>query len=306
MEPCNQWENKTSKQVREEFKAIKLEYQNIKVDIKPGNYTCCLFLPNSDIAFANHMDDVVLIYKIDGTLSASISIETPFAITSIDDETIAVTGGNTRLISIISLSSNSVVKTIKTEETGCWGITYYDGFLYFVVEWKCIFTLNLSNDNQKRLNYLNDKHYNSHCRSHLTSFGNRLCYTSNENADVVVLKINPDKESAEKVYQVYEPDVINDQGQCTMDEDRHVYVVSPELRQVILVSAQAGYTCSYDNCRKLLGKDDGLIYPSAIDYDRKTKRFMIVNLLSDDDGPLSPYFMIFKKAKPENQADQKS
>ncbi|CAC5417851.1 unnamed protein product [Mytilus coruscus] len=260
MEPCNQWENKTSKQVREEFKAIKLEYQNIKVDIRPGNYTSCLFLPSSDIAFANHLDDVVLIYKIDGTLSASISIETPFAITSIDDESIAVTGGNTRLISIISLSSNSVVKTIKTEETG----------------------------------------------SHLTSFGNRLCYTSNENADVVVLKINPDKESAEKVYQLYEPDVINDQGQCTMDEDRHVYVVSPELRQVILVSAQAGYTCSYDNCRKLLGKDDGLIYPSAIDYDRKTKRFMIVNLLSDDDGPLSPYFMIFKKAKPENQADQKS
>lgn len=126
-----------------------------------------------------------------------------------------------------------------------------------------------------------------------------------ENADVLVLKINPGKESAEKVYQIYEPDVIKDQVQCTMDEDGHVYVVSPELRQVILVSAQACYTCSYDNCRKLLGKDDGLNYPSAIDYDRKNKRFMIVNLLSDDDE-LSPYFMIFKKAKPENLADQKA
>ncbi|CAG2188930.1 unnamed protein product [Mytilus edulis] len=231
---------KTSKEIREEFKSIKLEYQNIKVDIKPGNYTCCLFLPNSDIAFANHMDDVV--------------IETPFAITSIDDETIAVTGGTTSLISVISLSTNSVVRTIKTEETVCWGITYYDGFLYFVVEWKCIFALNLSNVNQKMLIYLNGKHYNSHCKSHLTSFCNRLCYTSNENADVLVLKINPDKESAEKVYQIYEPDVIKDQGQCIMDEDGHVYVVNTELRQVILVSAQACYTCSYDNCRKLLGK----------------------------------------------------
>ncbi|CAG2251486.1 unnamed protein product [Mytilus edulis] len=260
MEPCNQWENKTGKEIREEFKSIKLEYQNIKVDIKPGNYTCCLFLPNFNIAFANHMDNVVVIYKIDGTLSASISIETPFAITSIDDETIAVTGGSTCLISIISLSTNSVVRTIKTKETVCWGITYYDGFLYFVVEWKCIFALNLSND-------------------------------------VLVLKLNPDKESAEKVYQIYEPDVIKDQGQCTMDEDGHVYVVNTELRQVILVSAQACYTCSHDNCRNLLGKDDGLNYPSAIDYKRKNKRFMIVNLLSDDDE-LSPYFMIFKKAKP--------
>ncbi|CAG2251485.1 PK [Mytilus edulis] len=133
---------KTSKEIREEFKSIKLEYQNIKVDIKPGNYTCCLFLPNSDIAFANHMDDVVVTYKIDGTLSAN----------------------------------------------------------------------------------------------------------------VLVLKINPDKESAEKVYQIYETDVIKDQGQCTMDEDGHVSVVSTELRQVIVVSAKACYTCSYDNCRKLLGK----------------------------------------------------
>lgn len=305
MEPCNQWENKTGKEIREEFKSIKLEYQNIKVDIKPGNYTCCLFLPNSNIAFANHMDDIVVIYKIDGFLIASISIETPFAITSIANETIAVTGGSTRLISIISLSTNSVVRTIKTEETVCWGITYYDGFLYFVVEWKCIFALNLLNGNQKMLNYLNGKHYKSHCKSHLTSFGNKLCYTSNENADVLVLKLNPDKESVEKLYQIYEPDVIKDQGQCTMDEDGHVYVVNTELRQVILVSAQACYTCSYDNCRKLLGKDDGLIYPSAIDYDRKTKRFMIVNLSSDDDE-LKPYFMIFKKAKPANQADQKS
>lgn len=70
-----------------------------------------------------------------------------------------------------------------------------------------------------------------------------------------------------------------------MDEDGHVYDIS---------IAQACNTCSFDNCRKLIGKDDGLIYQSAIDYDRK--RFMIVNLLSDDDE-LSPYFTIFKKAK---------
>lgn len=113
MDSCNQWTNKTDKQIRDEFQAINLEYQNIKTDLKPGYYHCCLFLPNLNIAFANYHEDAVLIYKIDGNCIGSISTESPFSITSIDDKTIAVTGGTSCVISFINVSSNSVVKLSK-------------------------------------------------------------------------------------------------------------------------------------------------------------------------------------------------
>lgn len=35
MDSCNQWTNKTDKQIRDEFQAINLEYQNMKTDLKP-------------------------------------------------------------------------------------------------------------------------------------------------------------------------------------------------------------------------------------------------------------------------------
>lgn len=304
MDSCNQWTNKTDKQIRDEFQAINLEYQNIKTDLKPGYYHCCLFLPNLNIAFANYHEDAVLIYKIDGNCIGSISTESPFSITSIDDKTIAVTGGTSCVISFINVSSNSVVKTIKTEYA-CWGITYFDGFLYYVEESKCIMTLNLSNDKQNILK-ITETMYGSHHMCNLTSNENRLCYTFKESSTVYVFTINPDRESAKYEYRMHDPEVLKEMGQCTMDEDRHIYIISQELCQLVAVSA--GYfslhPISSYNYRRLLSEDDGLFFPNAIDYNRKTNQFLVVNSMTSYDEPC-PNFMIFKNRKGESEDDQK-
>lgn len=127
---------------------VSLELKR-KFDIKrPGTpISGCILLPDGRIIIADYYESGKLMeYDSDGKHIRDIPVyDSPFDLTAIDTDRIAVTYGFSKYLEIISTKTNSNRKVIGCSNH-CWGISYQDEKLYVVVYLQGILVIDLNGE----------------------------------------------------------------------------------------------------------------------------------------------------------------
>ncbi|CAG2194434.1 unnamed protein product [Mytilus edulis] len=169
---------------------LKLQKINLKLVV-----TGCIMLTNGDVIIADHWTiHIVLISHESGSNHNYINIRgRPYDLTMIDPDHIAITYGSTgsNIVNVIKLSTGVTVKKIPTKQfakkdsvtQSCFGISYWDGKLYVMVEMIGIVVLDTSG---KALNTLS---IDTEKGRKIVVFKDRIYYTNRKKNTVHCLNL---------------------------------------------------------------------------------------------------------------------
>ncbi|CAG2229160.1 unnamed protein product [Mytilus edulis] len=116
---------------------VRLQLKNkfeVKKEGKPMWFSGCTVLPSGNLLIADYFARGVLMdYSENGKHIRDISCSSsPFDLTVIDNDRIAVTYGNEKYIEILNIENNIVERKVKFEKD-CYGISYQDSQLYIII-----------------------------------------------------------------------------------------------------------------------------------------------------------------------------
>ncbi|XP_071146311.1 uncharacterized protein [Mytilus edulis] len=243
--------------------AIKLKLVNtIKLD---ACVTGCCFLPGGKIVLCDRSEEnLVQILNQYGKFIFEVSITPYFAfdVTSIDDKTVAVSSDNPnrKRINIIDVETKTR-RSIATADK-CYGITHKDGSLIVCVQGKGLQTVK-THSKESTTGVPCDL---GSC-SYITSWDNKIYYTNNKNHTVTCC------DTADNIIWTFQDEnVLMDPRGIAVDNAGNVYIVSSSQNKLIVLSADG------QQSKQLWSKDDGLVEPYAVAYDKIKSRTCVFNL----------------------------
>ncbi|CAC5389421.1 unnamed protein product [Mytilus coruscus] len=232
-----------------------------KVDIKKEQMyiTGCAILPNEHLLFANYFSTELLEYSKDGNFIGSIQVSaTPFAITVLDSDRIAITYGDKGFFEIFNYRTSWVEKKI---ETGghCWGLSQSNGKIYVKLDQVGVFDIKgkkLCTVPAAGNFYISASKHNLFCSSY--SNGNVYCYDM----------------KGQEVWNFHD-DSLRHPYSVANDRNGNVFVVGCVSRNLIIIQHD-GKTyknlLNFENCSN----------PSAVYYHMDKNTLLICDEKGDD------------------------
>lgn len=229
------------------------------------NVAGCCFLPDGKLVLCDRSrNDSVKILHTHGELmfETSISPSYAFDVTYIDDKTVAVSSDNTykKQINIIDVETKAR-RSIPTADK-CYGITHKDGSLFVCVEGKGVQTVNIHSWERTTIVPCDLSSW-----SYIVYSDNKLYYTNSEKHTVVCCDME-----GNTIWTFKDENIVKEHRGIGVDNAGNVYTVSSSQGKLIVLSKDGKLS------RQLLSKDDGLVEPSAIAYDKIKNRLCVVNL----------------------------
>jgi hypothetical protein len=230
-----------------------------------NNIRGCTITPNGKFIFADYDKKGLHILNEDLT-SDNLDVELPtisnaYDVTCIDDTRLAISNGMFQQINIIHIASKKI-ETIINTSSWCYGITYNEGSLLFCEKSKGISRVQLSDNSisllLKQERFLDD--------AYVITSGDNIYHTNNTTNTVSCHKINGDK-----LWDFQDVAIIRDPRGVAVDRDLNVYVASKGNDSVVVISPDG------QRCRTVLGKSDGMHYPTAICFDKVKNNLVVCN-----------------------------
>ncbi|CAC5385049.1 unnamed protein product [Mytilus coruscus] len=172
----------------------------------------------------------------------------PFYITEIDSDTVAISSD--RIILLNSISTGNVTSTIKTSHSGL-GISYDDNNLYVLIKRNRIHGMDLAGKVIRHIQLPSDS------ISNITVHRNRLVCINNTSVYCCLLN--------GKLMWKFENDKYKSFRRVTTDNERNVYVTDFNTNTTVVVSDDG------EHHREILTESDGMKYPFGIHFDKKRK-----------------------------------
>ena len=244
-------------------------------NIPKGKYNIeirgCIVCPNGKMIFVDIKNSRLVILNDDGTLDKVItcSLGYLFDVTCLDDTTVAVSTSNG--IEIIDVESTKTERHIKTSKP-CNGITHHNGVLVWSEHQRGIQMMKLSDDRVTTF----VKQSNLPYGSYITTCGDKIYQTNGDTSTVTCYTIK-----GEKLWEYKDVSVLKDPQGVTVDNNSNVYVTSYSSNKVVVLEPDGRQG------RQLTSRDDGLISPTGIYFEKSKNSLLIVNI----NGPAFLYEM---------------
>ncbi|XP_063427219.1 uncharacterized protein LOC134710753 [Mytilus trossulus] len=216
----------------------------------------CDMLPNGNLLIADYYGKSGLReYSEDGKHIHDIACSySPFDLTIIDTDRIAVTYGNGQYIEILDMKYNSVERKVKFKDD-CYGISYQDNKLFIIIGG--IVITDIRGVILKTLNI--------GCGLYLETTKDRIYHTSNFSATVNCISM-----TGEKIWEHTKESPVDLSG-ITVDDYQNVFVTDKATNTIIAIQ--------YDgrSSKKIASKTDGLSKPNALHYNKDKKVLLLCN-----------------------------
>lgn len=237
-----------------------------KFDIEEGyqnrSIRGCTFMPNGKFVFTDRNSQALIIHYNDGSFQYSIEGHgRVFDVAAIDNTYVAVTSGSEAVVYLYNIESQEVVKTTKTNGP-CYGITFKSGVLFYCVEGKGIETITLS-DNTISEFYKEALPWGTY----ITTVDDKICFVNHE-IDIIKLLDSSSKDCWTFNYKHF----LRDPRGVTSDNHGNIYLIGHTTNNVVSIS-----TIDNVECNQILSMEDGLLNPTAIDFDARRNSLMVVS-----------------------------
>ncbi|XP_071144749.1 E3 ubiquitin-protein ligase TRIM71-like [Mytilus edulis] len=240
---------------------IKLTLVNtIKLDACVSG---CCFLPNGNIVICDrsYRNDGVKILNPNGDLLSKFPLPQHLAldVTCINDSNVAVSSDMNKQIYIINIDTKAI-NFIHTKEA-CHGIIHKDGSLMVCVKGKGVQNVNIQNWKNTSIVPCDLGVW-----SYIATSENKLYYTNNKNHSVTCCDME-----GNIIWTFKDENVLQDPRGIAVDNTGNVYTVNYSQHTLIVLSVDGQHN------RQLLSKENGLLNPFAVAYDKIQNRICVVN-----------------------------
>ncbi|XP_071160567.1 tripartite motif-containing protein 2-like [Mytilus edulis] len=218
----------------------------------------CTMLRNGSVLIADYKGDNNLMeYNEEGKHIRTIKLSgSPFDISVIDSDRIAITYGSlSQYIEICNIKNNTIEKRAKLKSK-CYGISYKNNNLFVVIEDGIVITNMLG----KVLSKLDVE-----CGLYLETAVDRIYFTVERNQTVNCISM-----TGEEIWVHKEESLVGPKG-ITVDNHQNVYVV--DIKSKILVVIQHDGSSS----KTILTKADGLDQPQTLHYSKEKNVLLLCN-----------------------------
>lgn len=239
-----------------------------------GKFYGCCSLQSGLLVLPDYDKENVKILSKDGNLKSVVKFnELVYDATNIDQNHVAVSCLKSKSIAIVDLTANKVSKVLPIYHQAS-GITHTCGNIIFCVENRGLLKLNIKNGNVDEI--FKDENVTLH--SHVALKNHRICYTSFNTSDEVTVLDSEYK----IIFRFKEETLLKWPCGVTIDDNRNVLVLGYSSHNLVMISPEG------TTSKQLLSLDDGLMGPTALDYDSKAKQLILVNF----DGNVLKYSLM--------------
>jgi hypothetical protein len=224
---------------------------------------CCVTTKGL-MLFTSHGDDQLIIVHGDGSIN-KVAVKHSFDVVCIDDNTAAVTSGDSPLatgIHIVNIAGLSITPFVRLPGRP-YGITFYNDSLICCVENKNLLVLSCSAD--FRISTIPNTATPTY--SYVVAFAEKVIYT-----DRTANTINCCLFNGTPVWKFKNEDVLVLPSGITVDENGNLYVVGERTSKTVVISADGQYQ------KQILTSQDGLNEPSAVCFDEPRKHMLVANV----------------------------
>ncbi|XP_052105734.1 uncharacterized protein LOC127738490 [Mytilus californianus] len=218
----------------------------------------CTMLTNGNLLIADYKGERVLMeYSEDGKHIRNIPCSgSPFDVTVIDSDRIAVTYGSfSKYIEIFNIKNNNVEKRAKLKSQ-CYGISYKNNKLFVIIEDGIVVTNMLG----KVLSKLDVE-----CGLYLETTMDRIYFTIEKDHTVNCISM-----TGEELWVRKEESLVGPKG-ITVDDHQNVYVVDIKSNMLVVIQHDGS------SSKTVLTKADGLDQPQTLHYNRDKKVLLLCN-----------------------------
>ncbi|CAC5404801.1 unnamed protein product [Mytilus coruscus] len=237
--------NNVSLRLKRKFKVKKYGYGM--------HLTGCAMLQNGNLLIIDNTGMYAIMeYSEEGKHIRDIPCsESPFDLTVIDNDRIAVTFGNVsaHYINILNIKNKTIEKKVELK-SNCYGILNQDNKLFVIIE-DGIIIIDIAG---KVLNKLNVE-----CDLYLGTSIDRIYFSVTKDQTVHCISM-----AGEKIWVHKEESFIHPMS-ITVDDDQNVFIVDYESNSLIVIQHDG------KSSRTLLNETDGLVNPFSLHYNKDKK-----------------------------------
>lgn len=184
-----------------------------------------------------------------------------FDVACMDNNTVAVTSGyNSKKINIVDIENKTITQSISTEFR-CYGITYSEGFLYYCVDGKGIFMINLQDSSVKHIMKCDLSTW-----SYVSSFNDKLYYAQINENTVTCCDFD-----GKPNWTFQNDSILVKPGGLTIDNDGNIYIISRQHNSVVVISPDG------QQSRTLISGQSELKTPTSLKFDKDSNHLLITN-----------------------------
>ncbi|CAG2198915.1 unnamed protein product [Mytilus edulis] len=219
------------------------------------------FCQNGDMVFAEYFEgNRLLIMNSMGNLRREISLPSihPYDVTSIDDNTVAVTTWYQNGIHVVDINSGTITAHISGDF--CGGITRRGNTLICGVRSNELKAVDLRDNAVSAL--IPEVPIN--CQTYVTTTSDKIFVTHHANNTVTCYRMNGDKE-----WQYVDQSMVNVPLGITVDKYENVYVISNGNNSVVLITSDGKHA------RKILEEKDGIVCPYCVHFDPNQNNLLV-------------------------------
>ncbi|CAG2216415.1 unnamed protein product [Mytilus edulis] len=225
------------------------------------NYGCCI-LPDGRMAFTFYFKQTVKVFSDKGLQDFEVKLPIfPFDIVYISkDNTLAVTTGRSKCITIIDVERKQIKKTISLDSSS-YGIALKDNRLIYYVGNKGIRMINLNDESTSDI--VRDKMLTG-CSS--ATFKDKLYHTNSGKNTVTCYNLQ-----GQLQWKFQNEGVLQKPQGIDVDNDGNVYVVGSDSHNVVVISPDG------TRHREIMTASDGLKDPMSIHYSGFKNQLLVAN-----------------------------
>jgi DNA-binding beta-propeller fold protein YncE/gas vesicle protein len=238
-----------------------------RINIKGKCIRGCSLLPDGRMAMSCRQTKTVSFINKDGEEYFKISRDKKRSCTFDTayikhNNSVAVSSGdgNNRCIAIIGIQRKKVITTISID-TDSYGMAVRGKSIYYCTQGNGLKMLNLSDNSVSDIISSSKANVN-----YVATSGEKLYYTHWYTDTVTCCNLDGTTQ-----WDFKDERVLRGAVGISVDNDGNVYVVGYNSNNVVVISPDGQYH------RQLLSFKNGLVTPSALDYDKSTERLLVVN-----------------------------
>jgi hypothetical protein len=230
-----------------------------KIKTKRRRITGCSLLPEGKMVLSCYNTDGVGLFQIGKDQTRS---DTYDAVYIKDNNSVAVSSGKdrNRCIAIIDIESQQVMTTISMD-TDIYGMAVRGRTIYYCTGSNGLTMLNLSD---KSVSYIINSDMSD--VDYVATSGDKLYYTNYYTNTVTCCDTHGTTQ-----WEFRDERVLQYPYGITVDNDGNMYVAGYNSNNVVVISPDG------ERHRQLLSDKGDLEDPTVLDYDRSTKRLLVVN-----------------------------
>lgn len=246
-------------------------HQSIEITSRPRltmSLTACTIFPTKKLAFADNLNDRLILYNGDGSFSGKLEMHDIFDLTPIDSNHIAVAAAGN--IKIVDINTRKIERVIDECSDVNYGIYYENGKLY-VVDHRRIKIIYLDGIVLQYIPVNLNMVYN------VAVHNDQIYCVSVDNETLYAFDHTGNQLWAFNDNRLHCPTCFLNSASTSLDVDNHgnVFIVLPDYDQVLVISSDG------KQHRVILDKANNLKGPSGISYCRETDQLLVCNVSNE-------------------------